>query len=193
MEEEKKEALCMLTEVINQTEQALRDLIEVAKLDAGDIVVIGCSSSEVRNEKIGTSSSAEIGQAIFETAQKVLNEHDLHLAAQCCEHLNRALVIEKQVAKTERYPIVNAVPHLHAGGSFATAAYAGMNQAVLVEEVEAKAGLDIGQTFIGMHMIPVVVPVRLSVKNIGSAILSAARTRPRSIGGERAQYNKELQ
>ncbi|MDE1548672.1 TIGR01440 family protein [Jeotgalibaca caeni] len=182
----------MLNEVKEQTERALRELIEVSNLDEGDIVVVGCSSSEVMSEKIGTGSSQEIGQAIFETAQAILAEHNLNMAAQCCEHLNRSLVIEKSVAKVERYPIVNAVPHVKAGGSFATAAYAGMKQPVLVESVGAKAGIDIGQTFIGMHMVPVVVPVRLAVKKIGGAILSAARTRPRSIGGERAQYDDRL-
>ena len=182
----------MLEEIKNQVEAAVTELISVAKLDDGDIVVIGCSSSEVNSQKIGTASSEETGKLIFETAQKILSEHNLYLAAQCCEHLNRALVIEKTAAKDYRYPIVNAVPHLHAGGSFATAAYNQMEHAVVVEEVEAKAGLDIGQTFIGMHVIPVVVPVRLETKNIGGAILSAARTRPRSIGGERAHYNEAL-
>ncbi|MGP6147124.1 TIGR01440 family protein [Jeotgalibaca sp. A122] len=182
----------MLEEIRLQVETALRELIAVAKLEDGDIVVIGCSSSEVNSAKIGTASSEETGKVIFETAQKVLRENQLHLAAQCCEHLNRSLVIEKSLAKENRYPIVNAVPHLHAGGSFATAAYYGMENAVLVEEIEAKAGLDIGQTFIGMHMVPVVVPVRLSIKNIGGAILAAARTRPKSIGGERAHYDEKL-
>lgn len=182
----------MLEEIRQQVESALRELISLAKLEDGDIVVIGCSSSEVNSAKIGTASSEETGKIIFKTAQKILRENQLHLAAQCCEHLNRALVIEKSVAKEYRYPVVNAVPHLHAGGSFATAAYHGMENAVLVESIEAKAGLDIGQTFIGMHMIPVVVPVRLSTKNIGGAILSAARVRPKSIGGERALYNEKL-
>lgn len=182
----------MLEEIKNQVEAAVTELISVAKLDDGDIVVIGCSSSEVNSEKIGTASSEETGQLIFDTAQRILSEHNLYLAAQCCEHLNRALVIEKAVAKEYRYPVVNAVPHLHAGGSFATAAYNHMENAVVVEAIEAKAGLDIGQTFIGMHMIPVVVPVRLQTKNIGGAILSAARTRPRSIGGERAVYDEAL-
>ena len=182
----------MIKEVKQQTEQAVRELISVAKLEAGDIFVIGCSSSEVLQEEIGTFSSQEIGEAIFQTAKSILDEHDIALAAQSCEHLNRALVIEKAVAKAERYTIVNAVPQLKAGGSFATAAYAGMKNPVVVEEISAQAGLDIGQTFIGMHMVQVVVPVRLAVKNIGGAILSAARTRPKSIGGERASYDEKL-
>lgn len=182
----------MLEEVRKQTENALRELISAAKLEEGDIVVIGCSSSEVLSEKIGTASSEEVGKVIFETAKKVLRQNQLVLAAQCCEHLNRSLVIDKKVAKAEHYTIVNAVPWLKGGGSFATAAYAGIENPCLVEEVEAKAGLDIGQTFIGMHMVPVVVPVRLSVKKIGGAILSAARTRPKSIGGERAHYDEDL-
>lgn len=182
----------ILEEIKKQVETALNELIAVSKLEDGDIIVIGCSSSEVNNEKIGTASSEEIGKVIFDTAKKITDQHKLILAAQSCEHLNRSLVIEKEAAKENRYPIINAVPHLHAGGSFATAAYHGMENPVLVETIQAKAGLDIGQTFIGMHLIPVVVPVRLSVKNIGSAILSAARTRPKSVGGERARYDEAL-
>lgn len=182
----------ILEEIKTQVETALNELIAVSKLEDGDIVVIGCSSSEVNNEKIGTASSEEIGKVIFNTAKKITDQHNLTLAAQSCEHLNRSLVIEKKAAKENRYPIINAVPHLHAGGSFATAAYHGMENPVLVETIQAKAGLDIGQTFIGMHLIPVVVPVRLSIKNIGGAILSAARTRPKSIGGERARYDEAL-
>lgn len=182
----------MLEEIRKQTEDALRELISVSNLEEGDIVVVGCSSSEVLSEAIGTHSSEEVGKIIFETAKKVLRQHQLVLAAQCCEHLNRSLVIDKRIAKEEHYTIVNAVPWLKGGGSFATAAYEGIENPVLVEEVEAKAGLDIGQTFIGMHMIPVVVPVRLVVKNIGGAIVSAARTRPKSIGGERAHYDEKL-
>lgn len=182
----------MLEEVRTQTENALRELISVSNLEEGDIVVVGCSSSEVLSETIGTSSSEDVGKVVFDTVKKVLRQHQLVLAAQCCEHLNRSLVIDKSKAKEERYTIVNAVPWLKGGGSFATAAYEGIENPVLVEEVEAKAGLDIGQTFIGMHMIPVVVPVRLSVRNIGGAIVSAARTRPKSIGGERAHYDENL-
>lgn len=182
----------MLEEIRKQTESALRELISVANLEEGDIVVIGCSSSEVGSEKIGTHSSEEIGKVIFDTSKKVLRQHQLILAAQCCEHLNRALVIDKSKAKEEHYTVVNAVPWLKGGGSFATAAYQGMESPVLVEKIEAKAGLDIGQTFIGMHMIPVVVPVRLSITTIGGAIVSAARTRPKSIGGERAHYDENL-
>ncbi|QII81330.1 TIGR01440 family protein [Jeotgalibaca arthritidis] len=182
----------MLEKIRNEVDKAVRELIAVSKLEDGDIVVIGCSSSEVISEKIGTAGSKEVGELIFETAQKALRQHQLVLAAQCCEHLNRSLVIDRKIAKAERYTIVNAVPHLHAGGSFATAAYNGMEDPVLVEAIEAKAGLDIGQTFIGMHMIPVVVPVRLSLNKIGSAILSAARTRPKSVGGERAHYDEKL-
>ena len=183
----------MLEEIRMQTENALRELISVSKLEEGDIVIVGCSSSEVLSETIGSSSSEEVGKVIFDTVKKVLRQHQLVLAAQCCEHLNRSLVIDKRIAKKERYTIVNAIPWLKGGGSFATAAYQGIENPVLVEEVEAKAGLDIGQTFIGMHMVPVVVPVRLSVKNIGGAIISAARTRPKSIGGERAHYDGHLQ
>ena len=171
---------------------ALRELLAVAKLHPGDIVVIGCSSSEVLGEKIGSHSSYETAEEIFKALFPILRENGLWLAAQCCEHLNRALVIEAELAEKLSLDIVNAVPQPKAGGSFATCAYRSFEHPVLVESIRADAGLDIGDTFIGMHMKPVAVPVRLSAKEIGAAHLTACRRRPKSIGGERAIYNPDL-
>jgi len=177
-----------LDEVRIQTRAVFDDLIEQAKLEQGDILVVGCSSSEVASHRIGSWASAEIGQAIFETLYEACSEHNIHLAAQCCEHLNRALIIEKAAAKEYRLPMVNVKPQLSAGGSFATAAWYGMKQAVAVEELKAQAGIDIGDTLIGMHLQQVAVPVRTAVKQIGGAHVVCARTRLKFIGGERAIY-----
>ncbi len=168
------------------------ELLESAKLETGDIFVIGCSSSEVAGITIGTFSSEEIGKCIFETAYNLLKERGIYLACQCCEHLNRALIIEKSCAREYRLPMVNVVPQLKAGGSFATAAYKGMEHAVAVESLEAKAGIDIGDTLIGMHLAPVAVPVRTNQRTIGDAHVVCARTRLKYIGGERAFYDEKL-
>ncbi len=178
-----------LEEIKMQARQILEELLEVSNLEEGDIVVVGCSSSEVQNEKIGSHSSAEIGKVIFEQLYCILKEKGLYLAAQCCEHLNRALVVEKEAARKYGYEAVNVVPQLKAGGSFGTAAYAGFDHPVVVEEVRARAGIDIGDTLIGMHLIPVAVPVRTQTKTIGKAHVVCARTRAKFIGGERAQYD----
>jgi len=177
-----------LTDIINQTAQVCEELLACAKLEKGDILVVGCSSSEVAHRQIGSFSSAEIGDAIFLTLQRITGKHGIYLAAQCCEHLNRALIIEKEAAKLHRLPMVNVLPQLKAGGSFATAAYRHMNEAVAVEALKAQAGIDIGDTLIGMHLDAVAVPVRTSVSEIGSAHVVCARTRLKYIGGERAAY-----
>lgn len=166
----------------------VRQLLEVAGLEAGDALVVGCSSSEVASHKIGSFSSEEIGKAIFEALQEELAGTGIYLAAQCCEHLNRAIIVEKAYAKENRIPIVNVVPQLKAGGSFATAAYHGFADPVAIEAVQAQAGIDIGDTLIGMHLCPVAVPVRVEQGTIGNAHVVAARTRAKYIGGERACY-----
>lgn len=175
-----------------QARQAMTELVAAAKLRPGDIVVVGCSSSEVGGEKIGTASSVETAEALFDGLYPVLQEKGLYLAAQCCEHLNRAIILEREAAERERIPIVNVVPQPKAGGSFATAAYRNFKDPVAVEHIRAQAGLDIGGTLIGMHMAEVAVPVRLSLKRIGEANLLCARVRPKFIGGERAHYNPDL-
>ena len=179
-----------LEDIKNQAAKAASDLLEVANLKKGDIVVIGCSSSEVCGQKIGGASSPEAAEAVFEGLTSVFAPQGIYIAAQCCEHLNRAIIIEK--AAVPFAEIVNVVPQPKAGGSFATAAYAHFENPVAVEEIRADAGLDIGGTLIGMHLKKVAVPVRLSVDHIGEAILLAARTRPKFIGGIRAHYDEKL-
>lgn len=173
-------------EIKEQVAKAVAELIEKGNVKKGATVVIGCSTSEVGGGIIGKSGSLEIAEAIFKGAMSVLEPKGIYLAAQCCEHLNRAIVMEREAAGDRE--IVCAVPKMHAGGSFATTAYKLMGDPVVLEEIKADAGLDIGATLIGMHLKKVAVPLRLSVKNIGKALLLAAYTRPKYIGGERAEY-----
>ncbi|MBS4912945.1 MAG: TIGR01440 family protein [Veillonella sp.] len=188
----------MTTHVISQTDlkqavhTAVTELLQVAKLERGDLLVVGCSTSEIRGSKIGTDSAEEMGTTIVAALQEVLVPAGINLGVQCCEHLNRAVIVEKAVAKAHNWPIGNVIPQLHAGGAASMAAYASFKEPVAVEKVEAEAGLDIGDTFIGMHLKPVVVPVRLSIKSIGEAHLTAARIRPKYIGGPRAVYDESL-
>ena len=180
----------MIENIKNEAATAAKELCEVAKLEKGDIVVIGCSSSEVGGSKIGSDSSPEVAKAVYAGLSSVFDEKGIYIAAQCCEHLNRAIIIEKEAVPFAE--IVNVVPQPKAGGSFATAAYANFKHPVAVEEIKADAGLDIGGTLIGMHLKKVAVPVRLSMDHIGEAILLAARTRPKCIGGIRAHYDDNL-
>ena len=182
----------MFTEIKNQVNTAICELCEAAGLKEGNMVVVGCSSSEVCGEKIGTGSTPEAAKVIFEEINAVLGGKGIFLAAQCCEHLNRALVVERAAAEKFGLEQVNAVPQVKAGGSFATAAYKGLKDPVLVEFIKADAGLDIGDTLIGMHLKHVAVPLRLSVKKIGEANLTAARVRPKFVGGARAVYDENL-
>ncbi len=180
----------MLNRIGKQAADAVRELIEVAGLQAGDLLVIGCSSSEVLGERIGTASSMDAAGAILDGVMPILQERGIFLAAQCCEHLNRAIILEADVAKSRGYEAVNVLPQPKAGGSFATTAWQRMVHPVAVEEIRADAGLDIGGTLIGMHLKRVAVPVRLSVDAIGEARLLSARTRPKFIGGSRAHYDE---
>ena len=173
-----------------QSIKAVNELLEKAKLKKGDILVVGCSTSEVLGSKIGTNSAPDTAQEIFDGIYGVLNGKGIFLAVQCCEHLNRAIVIERTAVKGAE--IVNVVPQKKAGGSLATAAYNGFSDPVVVEEIKADAGMDIGDTLIGMHLKKVAVPVRLSAKKIGKANLVCARVRPKFIGGVRAIYNQDL-
>jgi len=181
----------MLNEIKAQAIKAAEELITAANLKKGDIFVVGCSSSEVIGEKIGTNSSEEVGKALFEGIYSVLKEKGIYLAAQCCEHLNRSIVIERECMEKYNLEEVCVVPHPKAGGSFATATFKGFESPVVVEEIKGHAGIDIGGTLIGMHLKRVCVPVRLSIKKIGEAPIICAKTRPRLIGGERAVYNFE--
>ena len=178
----------MYEEIEKTSRNAMAELLETAKVPAGQLVVVGCSSSEIVGEKIGKGSTPEAAQAVLHGILPLLNEKKLYLAAQCCEHLNRALVVEREAAEKFGYEIVAAVPKPKAGGSFATAAYLAFKDPVLVEHVRADAGMDVGCTLIGMHLKDVAVPVRLQTRQIGEALVTAARTRPKYIGGARAQY-----
>ena len=171
-----------------ETAAAVSELVSVAGLKAGDVFVIGCSSSEIVGAHIGKGSSLEAAQAVFAAAYEILDAKGIYLAAQCCEHLNRALIVERACADKYGYEIVCVKPHPHAGGSFATTAYERFSDPVALEHIKAHAGIDIGGTLIGMHLRDVAVPVRLAQRSIGEANIIAARTRPKYIGGQRAVY-----
>ncbi len=179
------------TQLTAQARQATEELLEAAHLETGDIFVVGCSSSEIMGGHIGHDSSMEAAAAVLAGVQPPLQEQGVYLAAQCCEHLNRAIVLEREAAKAYGCQIVAAIPQPHAGGSWATSCWRAFKDPVLVEEVRAAAGMDIGGTLIGMHLRRVAVPVRLSLNHIGQAILLCARTRPPFIGGARAVYSQE--
>ncbi len=180
----------MYETLTNEARQAVTELLDAAGLRPGKLLVIGCSSSEMVGRRIGKGSSLEAAQAAFAGIWPVVQARGVELAVQCCEHLNRALVVERAVAEARGYEIVNAIPQPHAGGSFAVTAWAHFRDPVLVEAVCADAGLDIGGTLIGMHLRRVAVPVRLSVDRIGEARILCARTRPKYIGGQRAVYQE---
>ena len=178
-----------LSELTAPARKATEELLEAAHLETGDIFVVGCSSSELRGGRIGHDSSMEVAAAVLAGVLPPLQEQGVYLAAQCCEHLNRSIVIEREVAKQYGCQIVAAIPQPHAGGSWATNCWRTFKDPVLVEEVKAAAGMDIGGTLLGMHLRRVAVPVRLSMDHIGEAILLCARTRPPFIGGSRAVYS----
>lgn len=176
-------------DIRRQSAQAVTELLAEANLRSGDIFVTGCSSSEIIGGHIGKASSLEAARAVFEGIAPILSERGIFLAAQCCEHLNRALIIEADCAEKYGYDPVSVRPQPKAGGSFAATAWERFRSPVVVEAVRAHAGMDIGGTLIGMHLRPVAVPVRLSLDHIGRAILLCARTRPKFIGGSRACYD----
>lgn len=180
-----------LRKIAEETAAAMEELLLKAKLSPGELFVLGGSSSEVLGEHIGKGSSAEIGEVIVGEIHRLIRREGLFLAVQCCEHLNRALVVEEAFARSHGLTMVNALPQLHAGGSFAVAAWKLCEKPCLTEEVRAAAGLDIGDALIGMQLRPVAIPVRLRVKEIGQAHVTAARTRLKLIGGERAVYQED--
>ena len=171
--------------------KAVTELLAQTNLTAGDIFIIGCSSSEIKGSRIGKGSDIDAAKAVYDGVYPILKKRGIWLAAQCCEHLNRAVIIEKSALGRDA-EIVNVVPQLHAGGSFAVTVYQNAEHPVAVEEIKADAGMDIGDTFIGMHLRKVAVPVRVSIKQIGEAHLTCARTRPKFIGGSRAVYDDAL-
>lgn len=179
-----------MDEIVAQATLAAQTLCEKAGLRRGNLVVVGCSTSEICGSRIGSDSRPEVAEKVFAAIYAVLNERGIYLAAQCCEHLNRALIVER--AAVPNAEAVNVVPQPKAGGSFATAAYHAFGDPIAVEHIRADAGLDIGGTLIGMHLREVAVPLRLGIDHIGSALLLAARTRPKFIGGVRAVYDQSL-
>jgi len=179
-------------EIRRQASAAAEELCREARLKEGDVVVVGCSSSEITGERIGSSSSPEAADAVFAGLTDVFAPRGIGIAAQCCEHLNRALIVERETALRLGAEIVNVVPMPKAGGAFASAAYNNFRDPAAVAAIQADAGLDIGGTMIGMHLKRVAVPLRLSVRSIGQASLAAARVRPPFAGGERAVYDADL-
>ena len=180
----------LINVVKEEAKNIAAELVDEAHLRSGQIVVVGCSTSEVVGEKVGTYSTPEIGQAIFDGLNEIFSKKGIYIAAQCCEHLNRALIVEYETSKG--YEIVNVKPQPKAGSSFATAAYNSFKHPVALEEIKADAGIDIGGTLIGMHLKKVAVPLRLKHNTIGNASVIFARVRPKFIGGERAIYDETL-
>lgn len=178
-------------EISAAVRQLTLELLAEANLKPGNIMVLGCSSSEILGARIGKSSSAEVGVAVIEGIMPVIKENNLYLAVQCCEHLNRALVVEDEAVERFGLGVVSVIPVVKAGGACATAAYNSFRRPAVVEFISAQAGIDIGDTSIGMHVGHVQVPVRPATKSIGQAHVSCLRRRPKFIGGERAVYNPE--
>ncbi len=177
-----------MSEIFSQAEAVAKELIELANLKGGELVVVGCSTSEVIGKRIGTSGTTDVAEELVNGLLSVFKANKIQMAAQCCEHLNRALVVERETAIKYNLEIVSVVPHPRAGGSFGTMVYKTFNDPVMVEEIKADAGIDIGNTLIGMHLKRVAIPLRLQNNIIGEAQVNGARTRPKLIGGERAKY-----
>ncbi|MGN7359257.1 TIGR01440 family protein [Paenibacillus sp. SAF-054] len=171
-----------------QVSSILHELAIAAGLGPGKIVVVGTSTSEVAGQRIGTSGALDVANELLEGIEKVRGEFGFDVVFQCCEHLNRALVMERSLLERLRLTEVAAVPVPKAGGSMASAAYRSMQNPCLAETIEADAGIDIGETLIGMHLRRVAVPYRTKLRYVGSARVNAAYTRPKLIGGERAVY-----
>lgn len=180
----------MGNELYMQARSVIMELAEKAKLKPGSLVVVGCSTSEIIGSKIGTNSSPDTAKTVFTALYDYARERGFHLAFQCCEHLNRAIIVEREAVPFAE--AVNVVPQPKAGGSMATQAYAHFQDPIAVERIQADAGIDIGLTLIGMHLKSVAVPLRLQNNKIGEALVVAARTRPKFIGGVRAVYDEEL-
>ena len=180
----------IVEQIRNDAKNAAEELVEKAHLTAGKIVVVGCSTSETLGSNLGSHSVPEVGKALFEALQSVFKPRGIYIAAQCCEHLNRTIIVERDAVPFAE--IVNVVPQPKAGGSFATACYQAFEHPVAIEHIKADAGIDIGGTLIGMHLREVAVPLRLQQNHIGKAIVLAARTRPKFIGGDRAHYDESL-
>ncbi len=179
-----------MTIIGEEAYRAAKEVLEAARLKEGSLFVVGCSTSEIGGAGIGTFSSPELAEFVFGGIYQATQEAGVYLAAQCCEHLNRALILEAEAAEKYGYEPVNVVPQPKAGGSFATAAWKAFEHPVAVEHIRAHAGMDIGDTLIGMHLRDVAVPLRIRTKEIGDAHVVCARTRLKYIGGKRAQYDE---
>lgn len=182
----------MFEKEVSDAKRVVNEFLAQARLKPGNLLVIGCSTSEIAAHRIGSYSNAELGEAVFQAMYEELRKAGVDVAAQCCEHLNRALIMENTTAERLGYEVVNVVPMPKAGGSFSTAAWKHMDNPVAVERIQAHAGIDIGDTLIGMHLKAVAVPVRIEHPKIGNAHIVCARTRAKYIGGERAHYNDEF-
>ncbi|MGM0853844.1 MAG: TIGR01440 family protein [Bacillota bacterium] len=166
----------------------LQDFSKQVPMKKGQVFVVGCSTSEVMGERIGTSGTIEVAEMIFDVLKGWADSFGVSLAFQCCEHLNRAIVLERDVAERKGLDEVTVIPVRKAGGAMATQAYLSFEDPVMVEQIQGDAGIDIGDTFIGMHLKHVAVPIRVSQKSLGEAHVTLAKTRPKLIGGIRAVY-----
>ena len=181
-----------MKEQVREWRSALQSCLETitsqVHLDENKMFIAGVSTSEIVGKRIGSAGSEEAAEALYQEFAKLRDETGVHLAFQCCEHLNRALVLERKTAQAFWLDEVTAIPHRKAGGAMASHAYQQFNDPVLVEHVKADAGIDIGDTMIGMHLKHVAVPLRGDVKEIGEAHVTMAKTRPKLVGGIRAHY-----
>lgn len=178
----------ILTQVTNDMNAIVEEWTDNGHIQAGDLFVIGCSTSEVAGSHIGTAGSDQIAARIFTSLRTLEERTGIHLVFQCCEHLNRALIVDRKTMNDHPLTEVGVIPHREAGGAMATHAYHQFDHPVVVEDIQAQAGIDIGETMIGMHLQPVVVPLRMKQSSIGSARITGAFTRPKLIGGKRARY-----
>ncbi len=177
--------------VKDEITNSMKQYLEKVELKKGSVFVVGCSTSEVCGHIIGKKSNEEVAKAIHDGIQEILSQKGVFLAAQCCEHLNRAIIVEREALSHDSI-IVNVVPQINAGGAFAKTVYDNMQSPVVVEYIKCEAGLDIGNTLIGMHLKEVAVPIRIDQKTVGSANISFAFCRLKYIGGERAIYDNSL-
>ena len=170
--------------------RAVEIILESRQPKKGEILVIGCSTSEIIGERIGSASSEDAARAVMDGVLPPLEGKGLYLAVQGCEHINRALSVPRACMEQYGLQEVWVVPWLHAGGAFATEAFHRLPDRVMVEDLRGQAtmGMDIGGTLIGMHLHPVVVPVHTDLRHVGEATLLLARSRPKYVGGPRAQY-----
>lgn len=176
--------------ILADVEKSIRELIDIVEPKAGSIFILGGSTSEIQGKEIGSATDVDLGDKIIKRIISILEEYKLYLAVQGCEHINRSLVIERECQQKYLFNEVNVIPHRSAGGAFATAAFKEFSEAVTVENMEADLGIDIGDALIGMHLKNVAVPVRLSIKQIGEAHLTAAKTRLKLVGGPRAKHRE---